>query len=441
MDESQIQASVGMSRKWNAKDAGREVAETALKKLDSSPSFILLYSTINYEKHGGFQELLDGVREILPKNTPLIGGTITGFINNYGCYARGVTALAVSCPNIDLAMGIGKHTKSFPKTAARKCAYMIQRTLNKSKYKNKFLINSISGPTIPMIPFFGRLNIVKSKFIGNMLSHIGMPLTGLLGYGIGKEGDIVDELGKKMKDYYIIGGSTMDDGKQLACYQFYNDKVYENTIVAIGGAINQPISLNGTVHIHGHEKNFKITKTTFGKRIIKKIENQPAKKRYHEIMDIPDVLYTELEPFYYKTTNYFPISFKDKREYVSGVGAFLGDNLLLGYKARNNDAIILSVGGKETLEAVDIVYKDVNKDTTPFSFINASGIRFMTMIENGAFKVKDKLDYILGDTPYILVGTVNENMGTPDKKAVSRVYSFNAFSIKKDNENFFEFSS
>lgn len=433
MDGAKIQASVGMSRKWDAREAGNEVAESAIKNLDTFPTFFLLYSTIHYEKYGGFQELLNGVREKLPKNTPLIGGTITGFINNYGCYARGVTSIAVSCPNIDIAMGIGKHTKAMPKTAAKTCTKMIENKLNKSNYKNKFLINSISGPTIPMLPFIGRLNFVRSKFVGDILSHVGMPITGILGYGIGKEGDIIDQIGKKMNDYYIIGGSTMDDGKQLSCYQFYNNKIYKNSIVALAGATDYPLSTDGIIHIPKEEKEFTITKSTFGNRIIKKIDNQPAKKRFLEIMDIPDSLYKELEPFYYKTSNYFPISFKGKREYVSGIGAFLGDNLLLGYKARSNETIILSVSGKETLEAIDIVYKDKNIDDMPFSFINASGIRFITMIGDGAFKVKEKLDHIHGDIPYLLVGTVNENIGKPGIEVVSRVYSFNTFSINKKN--------
>lgn len=431
MSDSTVEAAVGFSIKWDAREAGREVAESAIKKLDSPPTFFLLFSTIYYEKHGGFKEFLNGVWDVLPEGTPLIGGTFTGFINNYGCYAEGTTALAISYPNMDVAVGIGRHTKRSPKSAARQCSNMIKKQLKKSRYEYKFLINSISGPTIPKLPFVGRVNFVKSKIMGSFLSYVGMPLTEYLGYGIGKEGDIVDELGRQMKDYYIIGGSTMDDGKQLSCYQFCGKKVYKNSIVAIGGAIDTPIFLNGAINIHGFEKRFKITKTTFGNRIITKIENKPAKKRFLEIMNLPNELYKELSPFYYITSNYFPITFEGKREFVSGVGAFLGNNILLGYKARGNDAIILSVSGKETLKAIDTIFADCEKDVFPFVFISASGIRFITMLEDGVYKIKEKLDYFLGDTPYILIGPVNENIGYPDKPAFSRVYSFNALSFKK----------
>ena len=82
--ESKIQAAIGMTRKWDAREAGREVARDTIQKLDGPPNFFILFSTIHYEENGGFQELLNGVWDVLPKDTPLIGGTVTGFMNNYG---------------------------------------------------------------------------------------------------------------------------------------------------------------------------------------------------------------------------------------------------------------------------------------------------------------------------------------------------------------------
>ena len=58
-----------MSRKWDALEAGREVARNTIKKLKTPPDFFLLFSTIHYEKHGGFQEFLNGVCDILPEAT------------------------------------------------------------------------------------------------------------------------------------------------------------------------------------------------------------------------------------------------------------------------------------------------------------------------------------------------------------------------------------
>ena len=96
--KSKVEATIGISRKWDAREAGKEVARTAIQKLNQPPSFFLLFSTSQYKDHGGFHQFLEGVWEVLPEETPLIGGTIAGFINNYGCFARGATALAVSYP-------------------------------------------------------------------------------------------------------------------------------------------------------------------------------------------------------------------------------------------------------------------------------------------------------------------------------------------------------
>ena len=137
--QSKLEVSIGLSRKWDAQEAGREVAKTAIEKLKYPPSFFLLFSTIHYKDHGGFQELLNGVWDILPEKTPLIGGTITGFISNHGCYARGATALAVSYPNMDISIGFGNRTSRHPKKAARQCMKTIKRELANSQYKNKFL--------------------------------------------------------------------------------------------------------------------------------------------------------------------------------------------------------------------------------------------------------------------------------------------------------------
>ena len=107
MVETKFDAAVGLSRKWDAREAGREVARNTIKKLNAPPSFFLLFSTIHYEKYGGFKEFLKGVWDVLPEGTPLVGGTVTGFMNNHGCYTRGATALAVSYSNMDVAVGYG----------------------------------------------------------------------------------------------------------------------------------------------------------------------------------------------------------------------------------------------------------------------------------------------------------------------------------------------
>ena len=108
-----------MSRKWDAREAGREVARNTIKKLDAPPDFFLLFSTIHYKDHGGFEEFLNGVYDVLPKGTPLVGGTVVGFMNNFGTFTRGTSALAVSYSNMDVTVGIGKNPKTVSYTHLR----------------------------------------------------------------------------------------------------------------------------------------------------------------------------------------------------------------------------------------------------------------------------------------------------------------------------------
>ena len=223
-----LDISIGLSRKWDAREAGKEVARTAIKDLNQPPTFFLLFSTIHYKDHGGFQEFLDGVWDVLPPGTPLIGGTIASFINNYGCYTHGATALAVSYPEIDLAVGIGRHTKRNPKKSGRDCALMIEEKLKNSKHRNKILIDVVSAPSIPKLPFLDRVNVIKSNFFGWIATHVITRLCGVFGTGLGKEVDVINELISNVSDFKIIGGSSVDSGKMLTNYQFIGDQIHTN---------------------------------------------------------------------------------------------------------------------------------------------------------------------------------------------------------------------
>ena len=114
--------------------AGKEVSEKILKKLGKKPDFILLFSTLHYGKNKksdkeGFRNLLDGAYSILPEETKLVGGTVPGFINNDGCYVRGVTGFAVSYQNMNVTIAYGKNTKRNPKKAAKNAVDIIKRNL------------------------------------------------------------------------------------------------------------------------------------------------------------------------------------------------------------------------------------------------------------------------------------------------------------------------
>ena len=421
---SKIEASIGFSRKWNAKDAGIEVAKTAIKKLKQPPSFIMVFSTMHYRTHGGFQNFLNGVWEVIPEGTPLIGGTVAGFINNYGSFSRGATALAVSYPNIDMAIGLGTQTKLSPKKAAKTCAYMIKKKLKNSKFKNKLLINIISGPTVP----FEKINVIKSKYLGSLAAHFGYKLFSAIGSGVGKEDDIIDELVTIMPDYNIIGGSTLDTGRMYHNYQFVDKEVLTNSIVALGCCTDSSVFIRSGLGLHETEKTFNITKTISNGRIITKIDDKPAKEAFLNSIGIIENQFVELGPFYYRTSNYFPITFEEKPGYTSGVAGFFGDYIALGYKARGEKVRILSITGEEIVKLIDDTFQNFDKDDHTFAFITCSFILPNTLGSKTNI-IKNKLEEYVDNMPYLMVLTVNENAGTPKNPAFARVYSFNTMSL------------
>ena len=428
--ESKLEASIGLSRKWDAREAGREVAKSAIKNLIQPPSFFLLFSTIHYKDHGGFQEFLNGVWDVLPEGTPLIGGTIAAFINNYGCYSRGATALAVSYPNMDVAVGIGKHTKRKPKNAARQCANMILDRLKNSNYKNKFLIDVISGPETPNLPIVGRINYINNRFLGWIASYIGMKLFSILGGGPGKEEDIIQQLSLYMPNYNIFGGSSVDKGEIFKNYQFIDNEFHTNSVVAIGCSIDLSIFLDGVIGLHPTNKKFEITDTTAHGRVITKINNQPARAEIVKLLDYPEEKLEQIEHFYYTTSDYFPITFEENADRVIGMGPFLGNSIVMGHRVGGKHANFLSITGEEITNNINKIFQNFNQDSFPFIFSYSSSI-YPFMLGRKTFDIKTLLDIKIGKTPYLMVCPMVENIRIIGNEPSIRVYSTNIFSLGK----------
>jgi hypothetical protein len=419
-----IEASIGYSRKWNSKEAGREVAKNVIKKLNTPPSFILLFSTTHYKNSGGFRDLLKGFCDVIPKGTPLIGGTVSSFINNYGCFSRGVTALAVSYPNIDIAIGVGKYTKIRPKNAAKSCAAVIKKGLRKSKYKNKLIIDVISGPTIPNIPGIGRFMKIESKTLGNLISYFFVDFFCLLGHGIGKEGDVLYELSNYFPDFQIIGNSA---GERLFNYQFVNDKVYTNSIVALGCSFDIPVNINSAIVSHETDKSFKITGTTYNNRIITKIDNKPARDTFFNLLEIDNHQFGNFDDFYYKTSVYFPMTFEEKKENTLGVCGLFGDNIVLHEKAAGKKARLLSVTGQEIINNFNKIIMTSNQ-SSPFTLIFFSSL-YSYILHDRTHDLKDKLEHFYGDKPFLAIGSLVENVKIKNQDPSVHVYSINMFQL------------
>jgi len=421
--ELKVETAVGMSRKWDAREAGREVAETVIQNLTRPPDFFLLFSTIHYEKYGGFQEFLNGVWDVLPKETPLIGGTVAGFINNYGCFSRGASALAVSYPSMDIAIGVGKNTKRNPNRAAKQCADMIQSGLKESAYKNKFLLNFISGPVMPSIPGVGQKKYIRSGFISNFaLQALGLSQA-LVQKGLGREDEIFEETAKQLPDYQMILGTSMDDYKGMRNYQFYNDKLLTNAVVNLGIATDLSLNVYTTHGMKETDLHFTITKLGAGNHAICKINDKPAVPELLRILKWPEGFLTEETMIH--TILYYPISLKRHgREVPVVMPMIMKDYIIIPCVIDDGEVSILTVSGKDLINAVKENLHYFNGMQPEFGLFSAC----MTILQTLGHKtniLQEELHHYFKDKSFLLFYSAGEGTYSPSKNITYANMSFN----------------
>jgi hypothetical protein len=413
MEEVEFEAAVGMSRKWDAREAGREVARETIKKLSRPPSFFLLFSTIHYEKHGGFQEFLNGVWDVLPEGTPLIGGTLAGFINPQGCYTRGATALAVSYPRMDIAVGLGRNTKRSPQKAAITCAEMLKKNLKSSIYENKFILDFVSSGLVPHIPGVGRTMIIRSKVLSSLSPRLLDSFGKLMQTGTCRQDEILNELIKQLPDYSLMSGGTTDDVSQLRNYQFVKTNIFSNSICALGLNLDVPVRVHTTHGLVETDRNFEITSLDHSKRVIKSIDGKPAVPRLFEILHLNE---DDLNEHIFRKIFYLPFGFKKNDGTVIPVVAciFLGDYFFVIFQVENKDATVLNLSGRGLLGSID-EHLDMCNDQTKLALFSACAMRLLAL-GNNSYAIYKKIKEKLKDIPFIVyfVGgeaTYSQNQG------------------------------
>jgi len=406
-----FKAAVGLSRKWGAREAGREVARDTLEKLGKNPDFFLLFSTIHYEKHGGFQEFLNGVWDVLPKGTPLIGGTVAGFMNPQGCYTRGATALAVNYPNMDVAVGVGRNTKRDPQKAAKECAEMIKNTLDKSKYTNKFILTLISGSMILQVPGIGRRRV-----LGDISSKIAKRSYNLslqvLQKGSGREDEILKNLTKKLSDFNLLSGSLMDDYKLVSNYQFFNKKIFENSIVSLAIASDMCVDIDSSTGMSPTGITFNVTKISEDNHIIDEIDGKPAVPHLLKLLNWPLEYFDER---LYKKVWHYPLTFIDEnsKQIPIVLGLILGKSIFLSYRVKNSRIEINTISGRNMLDAVDNIL--IHKDKNPlFGLISDCGAR-LGGLGYAVFEERRRLLQYFKDAPFISFYVAGEGIYIPSR--------------------------
>jgi len=425
MDNTDLEAAVGMSRKWDALEAGRDVAEEILKKLKMPPNFIVLISTIHYMKHGGFQKLLDGIYDVLPENIPLIGGTATGFMNNYGVYSRGVSALAVSSKYMDVSIGYGKNTKRNPKNAARQSINMVKKGLKHSNYEKKFLLNLISSAEIPNIPPIGRKKIIRDGLAIKMVMQLFGFSQYVLQKGSGRDDEVIEEMTKLLPDYSMLGGGTLDDGAGFTNFQFFNNKVLKNSVVTLGIRTENNLDVLTTHNMKKTGINFKITKTSKDGAIIHEINGKPAASELIRLLKWPeDIVRDET---WFNINYYFPLGFHvnnfDEKLGPRVIVGIYGESLITTIRSKDPNAAILTIDGRSLLETVGNNLKSYPNNPS-FGLVASCAIRMVTLGKE-IYKARDIMMDYFGDHPFLVFYVGGESTYSPEKSLTYANMSFN----------------
>jgi len=426
---TQFKVGMGASKGDEARKAGKEAAEEALKDLQAKPDVVLLFATAHYNHLGGFKELLKGVWEVLPKGTLLLGGEVSGFMTKKGVYAKGVTALTLAYPNMNVAYGIGENIKRNPKKAAKKCAAMIKRKL-KHTYGNKIVFTFVSPTTTMNIPGIEDFSNIKSK----LLADIVLPMTSIaqkvFQKGFGTDQEIVEDFSHYLPDFGLINIATMDGLTLGTNYQFLNKKVVKETVIALAIETDIPFSLDySSSATELPDKTFKITDITKDGRIVKTINNKPAFKELQRIMNWTEE--EELHDDRWLITSFkYPFSYKKNgKTKLRCIGMILGDYLGFLNKVENTNITMAATSRGKMVESVDEV---LTIDQPLFGFFSSCVVR-QGFLGIKAFDVQEKLKNYFRDKPFLVLYSGGESIKKPNEQLEYLNFAFTS-AIFEDNK-------
>jgi hypothetical protein len=419
-----IEAAVGVSREWDALKAGREVARTAIEGLSRPPDVVLLFSTIHYERYGGFRKFLEGVWEVLPQGTQLMGGTVPGFINNYGCFSRGASALAISSPHLDVAIGVGRNSKRNPLRAARQSADMVCIGLEESLYENRFLLNFISGPVMPSMPGVGQKKYVRSGFLSRFaIQMLGLSQT-LVQKGLGREDEVFDETVHQLPEYQMILGTSMDDYRGMRNYQFLNDQVVSNVVLNFGLATDLDMGVCTTHGMKETNLHFNVTKLGARNHAILEINGKPAVPELLRLLDWPEDFLNEETMLH--TILYYPISLKRHGRSVPVVTPLImKDYIFTPCVIDKGEVSILTVSGRDLISAVQENLRSFQGLEPEFGLFSAC-MTILATLGRRTTMIHQELQQYFGDKPFLLFYSAGEGTYTQDKQITYANMSFNA---------------
>ena len=186
-----LNTGIGVSVLTDSYKAGAEAAGKALKELGQKKADVLMVFAAPKFKQ---QKMVNGIKSVT-KNIPMIGGTTAGEISTQGLSVKSVVVMAINSKDIEFYVGQGKNIAKNEVNAGKQLAKSV---LKKALKKN--------ANTLVMLP------------------------DGLAGDGLAVIQGAQKVLGESFE---IVGGSLGDESDFKHTYQYYNGKVYDNTVVGM----------------------------------------------------------------------------------------------------------------------------------------------------------------------------------------------------------------
>jgi hypothetical protein len=312
---------------------------------------------------------------------------------------------------MDVVTGIGNDTKKKPKKAAEVIGNSILNQFSSSKLNHSFLFQLVSGPTTPQFPGIGSSFIIKGKITSPIAARLIETSTKKLQKGIGREEEVLQRMSELFNDAYIISGSSSDDMKVLKNYQFFDKKVYTNSVVALGLKTNREMDV---CYNHGFYKlnneKLTITDSSFENKIIKKLNKKSAVKEFLRSIHLTtDMLDEKL----HEKTFYFPLGYEYPDNTISptAIGAILGDGFSFSFKADSNELYVLTATGKSILEGIESCF---NKKAI-LNFGISCCANLVTLGDN-IYTLHERLKNVLEN--FLVVFTLGEGVYIPQEKFI-----------------------
>ncbi len=399
------------SRNVDRSEAAKEMINEIKNKIEK-PELILLFSTIHYKN--SFKTILNMFKENF-SNILLTGGTIAGFMNQAGCFTRGMTALVFS-GEITALCSIGKDVKRDPKKAADECAHELKKKMKKAKiYKNKFIFLFTSGPTMPSFPGIGRKFIIRSGALAAVADKMIEISTKRFQQGFGREEELQEHISKAFNDMHIFSASSSDDNHVRENYQFFiennNIQILTNSTILTFFSLESKYDMKVS---HGYKplnnKVMKITSSLFGNKIIKTINGRSAFEVFTEKLKI-DVNIPDNQ--LHRRTWFFPFGFKTKSGEImpAAVGGIFGNNVAFSYGMKTNNICILTASGKNIIDSFLSIFEKKSK----FVF-GVSCCGNIETLGKEIYILQDKLKKT--QTPFFVIFSLGEGIHAPRKESL-----------------------